>query len=181
MIGMLNARIRELDLPYSLRFFGVTEEMFDELVDKDTKAELINGVMFLRSSLSMDEDDLLGLLRTLLRGYAAKKHFGKVLGPRCLVHLKAGWKVTPRILFVAQDRVPSPLPELQFEIAPDLVVELFDKVGRYELLNEKVPAYKEAGVREIWVVAPEERLIHVHRRRGKHYTDQVHTSGPGHK
>jgi hypothetical protein len=45
--------IRSLDLPYMIQVYDVTEEMFDELVDEDTKAELIDGVMIVHSPASM--------------------------------------------------------------------------------------------------------------------------------
>ena len=42
---MIEVRIpREMtDLPYTLRLHGVTEEMYDELLNEDIKADLIDG------------------------------------------------------------------------------------------------------------------------------------------
>lgn len=34
---------KSIDLPYTLRVYGVTDEMFDEMVDEDTKAEVLAG------------------------------------------------------------------------------------------------------------------------------------------
>lgn len=34
--------VKTIDLPYAIWVYGVTEEAFDELVDEDTKAELID-------------------------------------------------------------------------------------------------------------------------------------------
>jgi hypothetical protein len=33
---------KTIDLPYTISVYGVAEEMFDEFVDEDTKAELID-------------------------------------------------------------------------------------------------------------------------------------------
>src|SRR5438874_1591204 len=41
----LLTRLERTKLPYELRLIGVSDELFDELVDEDTKAELIDGVM----------------------------------------------------------------------------------------------------------------------------------------
>jgi hypothetical protein len=49
--------VKTIDLPYMLQVYGVTEEMFDELVDEDTKAELIDGVMIVHSPASMEHDN----------------------------------------------------------------------------------------------------------------------------
>ena len=63
--------IRSIDLPYMIQVYDVTEEMFDELVDEDTKAELIDGVMIVHSPASMEHDDLVaskGVDELLRRG-----------------------------------------------------------------------------------------------------------------
>jgi len=58
--------IRSIDLPYMIQVYDVTEEMFDELVDEDTKAELIDGVMIVHSLASIEHDDCSGFLRGLM-------------------------------------------------------------------------------------------------------------------
>ncbi len=36
--------LKTVDLPYQVRVYDVTEDMFDEMVEPDTRAELIDGV-----------------------------------------------------------------------------------------------------------------------------------------
>ena len=55
--------VKTIDLPYMLQVYDVTEEMFDELVDEDTKAELIDGVMIVHSPASMEHDHIGGFIR----------------------------------------------------------------------------------------------------------------------
>jgi Uma2 family endonuclease len=177
VIDLLNARIRAVDRPYTLRFYGITEEVFDELVDEDTKAELIDGVMVIRSHPSPLHNDLVNFLDTLLHCYAKENDLGSVFGPDTLVRLKSNWKVTPDVLFFARDRMPSPLPEWQFEIPPDLIIEVLAPFDAPEPLEEKLSAYQEAGVHEIWVVASELQRVVIHRRRRKHYACIPHAAG----
>ena len=53
-----------------IQVYDVTEEMFDELVDEDTKAELIDGVMIVHSPASMEHDDIGGFMRGLMSFYS---------------------------------------------------------------------------------------------------------------
>jgi hypothetical protein len=44
----LQLGLRKVEVPYTLRLYGVTEEMFDEFMTPDIKADLIDGVMIVR-------------------------------------------------------------------------------------------------------------------------------------
>jgi Uma2 family endonuclease len=133
--------LKTLDLPYMIQFYGVTEEMFDELVDEDTKAELIDGVMTVHSPASTEHDDLSGFIRALMRFYADAKGLGKVLGPDALIHLGPGRKCAQDVFFVSRQRMPMPLPK-EFEGAPDLVLEILSPSNRRYDLHEKRLIYR---------------------------------------
>jgi Uma2 family endonuclease len=47
--------------------------------------------------------------------------------------------------------------------APDLVVEILSPSNTVIEMERKFDLYRVAGVREYWVVAPEEKVVHVHR------------------
>jgi Uma2 family endonuclease len=171
----LKLGLRTVDLPYTVRLPGVTEEVFDELVDEDTRAELIDGVMVVHSPASMRHDDLAEFLRALARCYAETKKLGRVFGPDSLVHLATCRKFGPDYYFLEAKRVPRPLPKKQFEGAPDLVGEVLSPSNRDEDLQDKRPAYQEAGVKEIWLIDPDGQEVIVDRRHGKSYrTRAVH-------
>jgi Uma2 family endonuclease len=173
----LHPKIRDLDLPFTLRFYGVTEDLFDDLVDEDTDAELLDGVMIVHSPASPLHDELAGFLRALLRCYAGKKGLGRVFGPDSLIHLASCRKVAPDAFFLGQKKVPRPLPKQQFEVPPDLAVEVPSPSNRGEDLEEKRPAYQEAGVGEIWLVDPAARRVLVDVRRKKGYVTRTYADG----
>lgn len=173
----LEALLRKRDLPYSIRLYGVTDQMFDELVDEDTRAELLDGVMIVHSPASPRHDDVGGFVRPLMRLFAESKGLGKVLGPEAVVHLASCRKFAPDAFFLAQDRVPQPLPKKQFEGAPDLVMEVLSPSNRDEDLDDKRPAYQQAGVREIWWIDLDGQAVLVDRRRRKRYVTQTVTDG----
>jgi Uma2 family endonuclease len=69
--------------------------------------------------------------------------------------------------FIAKGRLPAD----QFEhghirIAPDLAIEVVSPNDIFYDVQEKVEEYLEAGVRLVWVIDPENRLITVHRADG---------------
>jgi Uma2 family endonuclease len=175
---MLDLRLgfRTADLPHPLRIYPVTEEMFDELVNEDMKAELLDGVMIVHSPASLRHDAIAGFLRFLMVGYAAANRLGHVLGPDGLIRLAPGRRFGPDLFFLERRRVPRRLPQ-QFEGAPDLVLEVLSPSNRDEDLEEKRPAYREAGIAEIWLVDPEEQHVLVDRRRKKRYTTDTVTTG----
>jgi Uma2 family endonuclease len=158
-----------VDLPFTVRIPDVTEEMFDELVDEDTNAELLDGVMIVHSPASLRHDDLGGFLRMLMRGFAEEKTAGRVLGPDSLVRLAPGCKFAPDIYFLEKRRVPARWKGKQFEGAPDLVVEVLSPSNRDDDLKDKWPAYRKAGVSEIWFVDYEKEVVIVDHKRKRGY------------
>src|SRR5437867_2571337 len=99
MIEVKNG-IQTVDLPYTVRLYGVDEYRFCEMADEDTRAELLDGVMIVHSPATIEHDDLGGFVRTLMRIYARKRRQGKVLGPDSLVHLQTCRLLAPDTYFV---------------------------------------------------------------------------------
>jgi Uma2 family endonuclease len=176
MIAKLN-RLNTLNLPYTLHLYGVPERRFDELVDEETRADLIDGVMIVHSPASPQHDDLAGFVRTLMRCYAEENELGRVFGPDALIHLATGRKVGPDAFFFVEKRAPRPRPEKEFEEAPDLVLEVLSPSNRDVDLEDKRPVYQEAGVKEIWLIDPDNQEVIVDRRRGQQYTTKVRHKG----
>ena len=172
----LKLGLHTVDVPYTIRLYGITDEMFDEMVDEDTKAELIDGVMIVHSPASLRHDDIAGFLRGLMRFYAADKGLGTVLGPDGLVRIKKGRRVGPDLFFLSKDRVPTPLPK-EYKGVPDLMLEVLSPSNRDHDLENKRPLYREAGVKEIWLVDPQEQRIIVDRRRGRRYITTTKSTG----
>ena len=68
------------------------------------------------------------------------------------------------VAFLAREKVPSRAPEGWVTVAPDLVAEVVSPSERPGEIQEKVEDWLAAGVRLAWVVYPERREVHVHRR-----------------
>jgi Uma2 family endonuclease len=62
--------------------------------------------------------------------------------------------------------------------APDLVVEILSPSNSTLEMDRKLDLYMHSGVGEYWVVAPEERVVHVHHfREGKTRPLTVYKAG----
>src|SRR5262245_60350819 len=169
--------LKTIDLPFMIQLYEVTEEMFDELVDEDTKAELMDGVMIVHSPASMEHDNIGGFTRGLMSFYCDAKELGVVLGPDSLIHLAPGRKCAPDVFFVRQEHVPTPLPK-EFEGVPDLVVEVLSLSNRRYDLRDKRLIYREAAIGEVWFLDADLHRIIMDRRRAGSYVEEVITAGP---
>ncbi len=69
----------------------------------------------------------------------------------------------PDVAFIRRERLPQPLPETFAEIAPDLVVEVISPNDSYSALREKVDEWLFAGVKVIWVIDPQRRVVEVYQ------------------
>ena len=168
--------LKTIDLPFMIQVYEVTEEMFDELVDEDAKAELIDGVMTIHSPASMEHDDMGGFTRGLMSFYSDAQELGVVLGPDSLIRLVPERKCAPDVYFIRQERVPMPLPK-EFEGVPDLVVEVLSPSNRRYDLRDKRLIYREAGVGEVWFIDAELRRIIMDRHRAGSYVEEIFTEG----
>jgi Uma2 family endonuclease len=168
--------LKTIDLPFMIQVYEVTEEMFDELVDEDTKAELIDGVMIVHSAASMEHDNIGGFTRGLMSFYSDARGLGVVLGPDSLIHLAPGRKCAPDVFFIRLERMPMPLPK-EFEGVPDLVVEVLSPSNRRYDLRDKRLIYREAGVGEVWFIDAALRQIIRDRRQVGSYTEDIVTAG----
>jgi Uma2 family endonuclease len=173
----LKLGLKTVDLPYTLRIYGVTEEKFDELTDPKTRAELLDGVMIVHSQASPRQDDLAGFLHALLQCYAGATRLGVVLGPRSVVRLAARRYLAPDVYFFRQERVPRPLPERYLDGSPDLVLDVRPPAGWGDRRAYKLPAYRQAGVPDIWLIDPDERQVAVDRISGRRYHTTTTTTG----
>ena len=162
----------EVRKPFLLQIHGADEEMFWMFADEDTKCDLIDGVLYVHSPASRRHERLFWFLITLMGTFAQRKGLGEVLGSRFTMSPAPGRKFEPDILFVRRENMDR-LKEAELEGPADLVVEILSESTRNFDLNEKRPRYREAGVREIWLIDPIERKVIVDRLTEHGYEEEV--------
>jgi Uma2 family endonuclease len=132
--------------------------------------ELVDGVLVERT-MSLLSGRVESKMIRILEGHCEDPYLGWVIGPssayRCF-SWKPGKVRRPDASFIARDRLPAPeqWSEGYITIAPDLAVEITSPTDEVYDLEEKIEEYLRAGVRLIWVIHPEVRVVEIFRADG---------------
>ena len=147
-----------------------TIEMLEALPDDGWQYELVEGRLIRMPPPGFDHGDVGENIAYALSSYVRAHRLGKV------VIGETGWDLTrpgetedtvqaSDLAFVRADRLPPPPPRkgtTYRPIAPDLVVEVASpsQFGR-EDLNDKAQRWIDRGVRLVWVVWPDRKIVSV--------------------
>lgn len=150
--------VKERELPARKAPPGpVSFEQYLEWLDEDTWAEWVDGEVIMLSPASARHQDLGGFLLNILRIYVEAKDLGKVLSapfPMKLGEVRRGRE--PDILFIAKEHLDR-LKDTYLDGPADLVVEIASPESRLRDRGEKFAEYEAGGVREYWLIDPDEQ------------------------
>jgi Uma2 family endonuclease len=133
--------------------------------DADSLYEIIDG--------ERKETEPMGAYMTLLAGELArllanfvKEHRLGVAVPEMLFRFQRDPDRSrrPDVAFVSRERcqqAPVP-PEGDWDVVPDLAVEVVSPGNNAAELEQKLVEYFRFGVRQVWVLHPEQRRLYVH-------------------
>ena len=141
---------------------AVLNPIIDAEMDTEKEYELVNG--------QREEKILAGALHggvglrlgAELWMYVKSNFLGGVYGPDTTFKIGKNERL-PDIAFVAASRNPQDgEPEGLWPIAPDLAIEMVSLTDLHEKLMSKILEYLEAGVRQVWIVSLEHRMVTVY-------------------
>lgn len=113
-----------------------------------------------------------GRLEFQLRSFVAGQNLGLILDAPVDVCLGEAETYQPDILFIAKERMEIVEPA-RINGAPDLVVEILSPATAYYDLRKKFKVYERYGVKEHWIVDPEDKSVQVFiHQDGKLVLDQ---------
>lgn len=128
--------------------------------------EVVNGVRVELPPMSAKSTWLASLLQVLLGGYVLSHRLGKSVTEMIFIlDRDKNLRRRPDVAFVSCDRWPfdrDPPAEGDWDVVPDLAVEVVSPNDVFEHVERKVGEYFDHGVREVWVVSPPERRVHVY-------------------
>ncbi len=130
-------------------------EEFLKLYDEDAHAEWVDGEVILLSPASNRHQDLSGFLTAILRAYVEAKRLGVVRSAPFQMRIGLSGR-EPDLLFVAKEHLER-LKENYLDGPADLVIEISSPESRLRDRGEKLAEYELAGVREYWLLDPEEQ------------------------
>lgn len=139
------------DLPTKLSYAE-----FLEWCDEDTWAEWVDGEVVMVSPASSRHQDIAGFLESLMRTFAETHHAGVVRSAPFQMKLGPDLPGREPDLLVVSSEHQDRLTATFLDGPADLVVEIISPESRLHDRGEKYAEYEMAGVREYWLIDPDE-------------------------
>lgn len=130
-------------------------EEFLKLYDEDAHAEWVDGEVIILSPASNRHQDLVRFLTVILNVYVERHNLGVIRPAPFQMRVGLSGR-EPDLLFVAQEHLER-LKESYLDGPADLVIEISSPESRLRDRGEKLAEYELAGVREYWLLDPEEK------------------------
>jgi Uma2 family endonuclease len=131
--------------------------------------EVVDGELVEMPPMSEEANWIGGQLFAVVNEYCRARGLGRVYPQDTPFRGFPGHRISvrkPDVAFVRQERLSAHLSKKDLAIAPDLAAEVLSPSDPAVDVNRKVEQYLAAGVRLVWVVDPDLRLVYVHRANG---------------
>lgn len=128
--------------------------------------QLIGGRLILTPSPTTYHQMISAQLEFALMDFVKEHTLGIVLHAPIDVYFNQTETYQPDIIFISRDRMNIIEPK-RINGAPDLVVEILSPATAYYDLRHKFRVSERYGVKEYWIVDPEESSIEVFIREGE--------------
>jgi Uma2 family endonuclease len=148
---------------------SMTAEELHELPDDGLRHELVEGELRTMPPAGFEHGHVAMELAFHVKTFVRQHALGTVLAAETGFVLRRGPDTVRAtdVAFVRTDRVPPREERHTFaELAPDLVAEVTSPYDRVSEVNGKVAQWLDAGVRLVWVVDPETRVVVAHQPGG---------------
>ena len=136
---------------------GMSYAEFLDWCDEDTLAEWVDGEVIMTSPASLAHQTLVGFLLKILGTYAEQRELGQVIAAP--FQMKTGPDLPgrePDLLFIGRENLGR-LESVYLDGPADLAIEVVSRGSRLRDRGEKLAEYEMGGVREYWVLDPEEQ------------------------
>jgi Uma2 family endonuclease len=140
----------------------LTVDDYRVLPEGGPRYQLIEGDLFTAPAPNRYHQDISGNLHLLLGKYLEKHPIGKLYAAPFDVYLDDVNVHQPDLVFVS-NRNKSILTHAGTEGAPDLVIEILSPKTAELDKRPKRRVFARAGVKELWIIEPDAKLIHVYQ------------------
>ena len=126
--------------------------------------EVVNGQVVENPPMGANEGRVASRLVARMGPFAEENGRGEVV-TEVLFTLSADLKRRPDVAFVSADRWPREreIPEGEaWDVVPDLAVEVISPSNSFNHVVTKIHEYFRAGVRQVWVIAPRQRVVQIY-------------------
>ncbi|MCS7016830.1 MAG: Uma2 family endonuclease [Gemmatales bacterium] len=132
----------------------------------DRRYELVDGKLVektMAATATLVASEIHGLLWNHCRSTSSGAVFLSEQGYQCFPH-RPNTVRFPDVSFITRARLSPDLAEGYIRIVPDLVVEVLSPTDLARDVSRRITDYLRAGVRLLWVVDPEARLVFVYHQ-----------------
>ena len=126
----------------------------------DERYELIEGELLMTPAPVMRHQRISRKMLIAIDNHVTDNDLGEVFDAPSDVYLDKENVVQPDILFVSKERLDI-IGEKNIQGAPDLVIEIISESTAYRDLVQKKKLYVRFGVKEYWIVIPEESSVDI--------------------
>ncbi|MDF9407708.1 MAG: hypothetical protein A4E52_01508 [Pelotomaculum sp. PtaB.Bin013] len=123
--------------------------------------QLIGGNLVLTPAPTTYHQIISMKLGTKMAGYVMEKDLGLVLFAPIDVYFENTETYQPDIIFIAKERL-SIIEKEKIKGSPDLVIEILSPGTGYYDLKKKFKIYENHGVKEYWIVDPEDCSVEIY-------------------
>ncbi|WP_406677824.1 Uma2 family endonuclease [Moorella sp. ACPs] len=143
-----------------------------------TPFQLIGGKLIMTPAPGTYHQIILMRLIEKLLFFLAGKDLGILFTAPVDVFLEEKETYQPDIIFIAKDRMHI-IETTKIKGAPDLVIEILSPSTGYYDLKKKARVYARCGVKEYWIVDPEDKSIEVFQQKEGNFVLVHHVEETG--
>lgn len=127
----------------------------------DVRYELIQGDLLMTPSPVTKHQRILRKIGFILEQHVTQNDLGEIFLAPYDVYFDDENVVQPDILFISRERL-NLIGEKNMQGPPDLVIEILSESTAYRDLIQKKKLYARYGVKEYWIVIPEEESVGIY-------------------
>lgn len=143
-----------------------TKEDYERLPE-GAPYQLIGGELIMSPSVVFFHQWILSNLMDALSPFVRKNRLGRMIVAPMDVYLTDDDVYQPDILFIRQDQLSKIDFNDRVHFAPDLVIEILSPSTAYYDYSRKKAIYCERGVKEYWIIDPQDKTIEIMVNDGK--------------
>lgn len=141
---------------------ATAELALDKTAIDDKEYEVINGIKEAKMAGGIHGRTIMRL-GARLQMFVEQQQLGDFYSPDTTFLIGAEDRL-PDLAFISNSRLPEEgVPVGKWEIAPDLAIEVISPTELHRKVQTKLRDYFAAGVREVWLVEPEFKIVTVYQ------------------
>ncbi|HEY3875434.1 MAG TPA: Uma2 family endonuclease [Candidatus Kapabacteria bacterium] len=137
-----------------------TKEDYERLPE-GAPYQLIGGELIMSPSPTFFHQRIISRINQTLGTYVRNHGLGEIIVSPMDVHLTEDDIYQPDALFIRADQLSGIAEDDRIHFVPDLAIEVLSPSTAYYDYSHKKTVYAERGVKEYWIVDPQDRTVEI--------------------